>query len=379
MQRSSCGALAFALLLLDACTRPPARPAPAPRSVSGVSRPRPAATALPGPYSPVLASFVGERSYRDAAGQSWSLADQGKQLALKRTPELDGQRPWLQGTPFEYQLRQNGQVFAKGVITDGTPRVVVDLSEPQRVEGLDGVRALSTGSGGTCALLEGGKLRCFRDDTVEQEGEEYAPIGFSRSKFVTLADSGVVKVADDCFLRGGRISCYRLVQNQSGEVALPKEYQRTIPLENVTDFCVHSSSLGCARVGDDLWCFGRDAPNAESLPAGADPATPRRALPGEAVESLQCKEYAVTVRTRTGALWSYYGLPSKFQPPVGFVREEHFPTVTSFQLTLDGLCALDSQGGLRCCGFFFGRIKVGVGRAGVNCDPALLNARPSTP
>ena len=46
---------------------------------------------------------------------------------------------------------------------------------------------------------------------------------------------------------------------------------------------------------------------------------------------------------------------------------------------LDGLCALDSEGGLRCCGFFFGSVKVGVGRAGVSCDPALLNARPSTP
>ena len=368
---SARGALLF--LLLAGCSARPVRSAPAARGAA--SSPTSNRIESTSSFSPILSSILDAETYRDRDGKTWSLTAHGSALELERTPALDGLGPWLPGVPLSYQLRPNGEVFAKGVISDGTPRVVVDMSVPERVPGLAKVRAISLAGGGTCALIEGGKLVCFVDSIVQEEGEEYAPTGFSRSEFVTLATDGVVKVRDGCFLRHGRIHCYLLFKKQGAHPAPVECEQHAIALEKVDDFCVTGVDAGCARMGGDLWCWGKRGPRAERVKSGEDPAAPRRALLGKVVTGLQCAGYYVAALTRDGEIWYDYVLG--YESGTDLTKASRFPLARDFALTHSVLCTLSAEGGLSCCGAFGGLPSAGVGSLAAGCQPALLNASPS--
>ena len=351
------------VVMLAACTRARSTPqteaasagAPAPRAAGGA------------PAVPALARSIGAMDFADDAGKAWSVKVESDHLRLERNPELDGVKSWAQGATFKYLLRESGEVYAQGVITAGS-RTLVDYSTPQKVAGLASVQALSVASAGVCGLSTGGKLDCFQDTVLQVPDEEYAPRGLGRSPFVTLAPRGVSAVRDNCFVKDGRLSCFWLQgDDQTGQVI--SHPQTTVPLEGVVAYC-SATNFSCALVRDELWCWGESGPGDVPSDAAAS-ERPRPGLPGKQIASLKCAYGAVAVRTREGELWRYVGKPSWDQPHAP-KRETHFRAVKDFALGDRGVCGIEVDGSLRCCGQF-GQTLIG-GTSLPDCDAALVRA-----
>jgi cysteine-rich repeat protein len=150
-----------------------------------------------------------------------------------------------------------------GQLGDGS---VTDRSSPVDVTGLaSGVSAVSCGAAHTCALMDGGGVKCWGGNWVSQLGdgtteERYAPVD------VSGLTSGVIAVAagsyHTCALIGtGGVRCWG--ENEDGQLGIGSTMDHSTPqsiigLSSVTQLAAGGHHTCAVSTGGAMRCWGRN-------------------------------------------------------------------------------------------------------------------------
>lgn len=316
-----------------------------------------AASAVASAASVVGSSTVG--AGRVGSFEQWDLAlYDGRLSVVPRVPTTYR----ASGLHLEYQLTADHRVLFSGKLTDGSS-TVLKTWEPQPVPGLAEVKQLSAGARSICALQNGGRLSCVQEIGVYDE-DEPTPRDLVISQPLTLASDGVTRVYQAqqvCYARNGTIDCVFLEPKNGNQLEVAERNQA--PVKGVEEFCVMQDVMalsGCAKVGEELVCWGNDSPASEDR-SGKPRVVPMKGTPAR----LLCGEESLAVVAQDGSLW--YWSRRGFEPDAPLTKAPHFPAAMRATLvSAGGLCALDTLGDLHCCGNVLGT------QAGSDSPPACV-------
>jgi hypothetical protein len=362
----------FAIMSLAACSRDRATGsnAPAPTLSQGI---RADHTSERTGSEVMLTRHVPGIGFVDRDGRYWKLVRAtNKEVVLDRAPDMERWKAIVEGSPFRYWISKDGGAFAEGSLVDDDGTVVVELKTPRRIDNLQGVQQISGGPR-PCALVTRGRLTCFAESLTYGLGMSLT--GTRRSNFITVVESGVQLVTGmgkACFLKDRQIQCVQVDFPDNATTATAR--LERIPIDDVDDFCTSGTSPdltpnGCARVGQELVCWGppSDLPKDEPRSAHVQKGTfvVRRAF-NQPLTQISCDWTGVRVVTTDGELWSGDG------PHPVLRKLTRFANVRDVSV-IDGLiCAVELGGGLSCYGLYKGTQWVGSGK---HDDPRPVRIR----
>ncbi len=155
---------------------------------------------------------------------------------------------------------EGGTTLDAGLSPDAGPDAGTDgglpppVAPPAEVEGLDTVRALAAGAGYTCAILLGGEVRCWGDNSYGQLGSSAVPTGGYSVAPVTVGSvSGARSLSagttHSCaLLEDGGVACWGL--DDVGQLGDPAH-----PVQGATAVAV-GARHSCAVVEGGVFCWG---------------------------------------------------------------------------------------------------------------------------
>jgi alpha-tubulin suppressor-like RCC1 family protein len=313
--------------------------------------------------------------------------------AIQVLPRADVAELWS-GNNFSCLRSNVGEVSCwgsalDGVLGNGVAPPGTRVRSPTRVEGLDGVLALRSGAMFSCALRRDGRVWCWGNNALGQEGGQFMNVVNDRPEPVPGIEDAVdlyVRAAHACVVRrDGRVLCWGAnAQGQCGAPAAPG-YVAPIAIPDVHDAIAVSTGgdFSCAlRANRTVMCWG-----ANDHGQLGDGTTDSRNTSVEVQTLRDVVELSagilsnVCARTRDGGIWCWGGRDTALIGD-GFSTSGVQPRPTRVaslegmtEISIGGVhaCARSADGMVMCWGDRRGgRIGDGVESTNPNAPPSRV-------
>ncbi|MBD8526367.1 PD40 domain-containing protein [Pseudomarimonas arenosa] len=302
------------------------------------------------------------------------LGDGSTELGLSLvTPQglNSGVRALAAGADHTCALTEQGAVLCWGAnyagqLGDGSG---IDRLTPTAVAGLSsGVRAIGAGQRHSCAVLDGGGIRCWGFNFAGQLGD-----GSFEDRLSPVAVQGIddgLRVAGgerfSCALRaGGGVSCWG-ANNNSQLGAGDDETDRSTPIATAglpgpASAIDLGAEHGCALVTEQVYCWGRNDVGqlGDGTPIRRHIATPVQGL-AASVTAIALGDLHSCARSAQATL-QCWGLNFSGQLGDGSTTQSFVPLATlglntaisALDVGEEHSCALDQNGAVSCWGLNF--------------------------
>jgi len=253
-----------------------------------------------------------------------------------------------------------------GALGDGSR---TERSTPVEVEGISSATEISTGQGHSCAVLDGGGIRCWGDGRLGQlgngdKGGSYKSTTPVEVRGISTAVDVVAGARHNCaLLEGGRVRCWgEGSDGQLGDGNEAQPYRSATPVEveglrSATDVAAGSAFSCAALEGGGVRCWGSNEGSQLGEPARVNPSS---AVPVE-IEEISSASEITAGRYQGCAFVQSAGI--RCWGLVQYTESENRPSLTVTPVEVQGIgdtvavsagsehtCAVLESGEVRCWG-----------------------------